>query len=258
MKARLGPWARLRRSLAWKLMPDADLKLTLPGGLQFPLTRKGDQIVFNEIVLGSLYAPFFALMPSLGSFVDLGCNCGFFTGALMMEAQRRGWNLQEGLLVDAESESVKLAREFLAINGAENFPVVQALVGMSGAEEVFTISKKSQCSGAKSSFEPRGSEVMRAQSLGALLAAQSRSSADLLKIDIEGSEKDLLENEADLVASFPYVLLEWHAPHCSGTFVRDWIAARNLRVLKVFSVLDKAENSDTWAGKVGLVLWARS
>jgi FkbM family methyltransferase len=252
LKKRLSPWARLRLSLAWKLLPDADFKLILPSGIQLPITRRGDLVIFNEIFMGRLYDSFFSLVPQVGSFVDLGCNCGFFTAALMAEAHARGWNIISGLLVDAEPQSVALSRALLQRHHWENFQVTRALVGQSGQEKVFTISKKSQCSGAKNVLEPKGREVMRAASLATLLQGRT---ADLLKIDIEGSEIDLLESEAELIASFRYVILEWHVPHCPGTWVRDWIQAHNLKVLKVDSDLGRSNPSEVWNAEAGLVLW---
>lgn len=251
-KKRLGPWARLRLSLAWKLLPDADFKLILPDGIKLPITRRGDLVVFNEIFLGRLYERFFCLPTKIESFVDLGCNCGFFTAALMAEAHARGWNITYGLLVDAESRSVTLSRDLLELNHWENFQVTRAVVGRSGQKTIFNISKKSQASGVKNALEPQGREVMQAKSLADLLQGHT---ADLLKIDIEGSEIDLLENESELVASFRYVILEWHAPHCPGTRVRDWVQARGLKILRVESDLGRSNPSEVWNAEAGVVLW---
>jgi FkbM family methyltransferase len=257
-KPRIGPWARLRRSLAWKLMPDAQLKLNLPDGIQLQISRRGDLTVFNEIILGRLlYQEIFALIPKIENFVDLGCNSGFFSAALVSESKRRGWDLKRGLLIDAEQESVDLSRNMLRLNSLDRFEVVRALIGQEGRKEVFTISKKSERSGAKYSFEPRGSEVMTAQSLARLTAEHQISSIDLLKIDIEGSEKDLLENEPETLESASYVILEWHAPYCTGAWVRDWILARNRKVLFVKTVLNNNAQTTPWDAPVGLVLWSR-
>ena len=258
MKKRVNPWARLKRSIAWKLMPDANLRMTVPGGVQFPITRKGDHIVFSEIVLRAIYAPFFALIPSLKSFVDLGCNCGFFTGALLVEAQKRGWDLDFGLLVDAERESVELARRFLELNQAGHFHAVQALIGQSGREEVFTVSQKSQCSSSKSVFEPTRRETMKARSLRELLAEQGRETADLLKVDIEGSEKELFDHEPDLLARFKYVLLEWHSPHITGPYVRDWIASHGVKSVLVQSVVPEPGKCEPFEAEIGLALWTNA
>jgi len=56
-------------------------------------------------------------------------------------------------------------------------------------------------------------------------------------------------------ATFRYVILEWHAPHCSGNWVREWIQARKLRILKVESEFGRLNPAQVWDAEVGLVHW---
>ena len=248
---------RLLRSITWKIFPHADLRLRTPvRRFYIPVRKLTDFASLQEIFIERTYAAFLPQLTGITSWVDLGCNSGYFSLNLLDSVEH-----PEGchaLLVDAHPICCQTARAAVEVNGLNTrFAVINQLVGPAAASAEFFQARGTQGS---SIFKPEAkAKAVHVPSapFGKVLSWHVLPGRDLVKIDIEGAEKHLFENEADVLATFRYGLAEWHAPHWTGEQMRDWLFKRNARILAVQSsgLETGAGAQDSFDGRLGVVLW---
>lgn len=148
--------------------------------------------------------------------VDLGCNAGLFTCLL---ASRYGKDDITGLLVDADPDVLEECKWHLDANGLENCEAVCAVVGPADAQEAdFYISEFNISSSAKPFDEsyPIPLQAVKKISRQAVLledlirGAFGDERVHVLKIDIEGSESDLLAQDLSCLEQVDWLVIEWH------------------------------------------------
>jgi FkbM family methyltransferase len=208
-----------------RVFPLAELYLR-----RFPLQRrlKGTNVVYRITSLDQLsieielftrdsYAPALDHHP-VESFIDLGCNAGWFS--LWLSTRVRG--RPNGLLVDAHPRMVAEAAWHLKRNGLVNCTVVHGAAGLSpGQESVSFHLHPSSSASSVLPFQPLTQIPAKGVITEIVVPAvsiakewQTRfgdSTVDLLKVDIEGKELDLVVYEREFLRQrVRRVVLEWH------------------------------------------------
>lgn len=157
------------------------------------------------------------------TFADLGCNVGFFAVLL---AELTGRKDLAGLMIDANPEMVEEARWHVAENKLGKVTPVFGLVGSQGGGESvdFYLLPSNLGSSQFAVYEPgkppkgewKKIRVPRVDIEAVWLKNCGDVRCDVLKIDIEGSEKDFLQSEKKFLRRVDTVIIEWH----------KWIATR--------------------------------
>jgi FkbM family methyltransferase len=250
---------RLLQSLAWRLFPAAGLRCFSKSGLQLSVLDKGDWAACSEIFIEQSYAPFFEHFGGVRRWVDLGSNAGFFSLALLDHLREKvGTNVQTAaFLLDASKKSLRKADRYLEENRLQAiWRTIPCVIGPEGKEVNFYEYKYSVASSVFRRARPERVSRLRTIPLARALGAPA-ADFDLLKVDIEGAELFLLQQEADFVAHFPLVVLEWHYDF-PGPHLRQWIADHSGEVIALRSTpsdWDPVRQGHSWESPLGVALW---
>lgn len=174
------------------------------GSVLFPLSLKlWDLDSFKEIFWGGEYsAPF--PFEEFSTYVDLGANTGM---AAAFFATKTNW--KKMILVEANP---KLAEQIQRIQ----FPCATSLVTafVSGSQKGtvdFYVHENHRNSGLTAASESRADKIAVPQiPLREILLSNQLSEVDLLKMDIEGGEYSLLQEDPSIFQKFRYVCAELH------------------------------------------------
>jgi FkbM family methyltransferase len=184
----------------------------------------------------SLYA--LSGLPSrIRSFVDLGCNVGYFACWLCREMKS---NQLKGLLVDANPEAIEDAEWHVKANGFCNVYVLCGLAGagpqMGEADFFVHVSNVVSTSSPQGDVSKLGNDWthLKVPFIGIEKNWQKYfgdERCDLLKVDIEGSEMDFFHVEPEFLKRVQAILLEWHKWRVSLDEVKTFLASNGF-VLK--------------------------
>jgi len=218
----------LKRSLAWRVFPWTKLQLELGPGCNVVLKNRGDFLILREIFIEREYDRFLERIGPVANWLDLGCNCGMFSLRLEMMARQRGWpSPRRAVLVDANAEALKAAREAINLSKPETqMEPVLAAVGPKGQNEITFYEGKTSHKSRLSSLGSRGRKVTRQVTDLTKLGQQlGNGPIDLVKIDIEGAEAILLEHWGGWLADAArHILIEWHEPEQPGNALKERLA----------------------------------
>jgi len=152
----------------------------------------------------------------INTVIDLGCNTGFFTCLLN---SRHDGNSFKSVLVDADEEMIKESEWHLQANGIGNCQTICALIGPEG-EEVsdFYVSDFNIASSAKPFDEEYPFPIRAAKKISRKVItldnliknAFGNDRVNVLKVDIEGSEVDLLKQNMTCLHQVDWIIMEWH------------------------------------------------
>ena len=234
---------------------------------KFPLTRKLSKsgVIYRATRLESipLAVEMFeknlydaTLVPKgFSTFVDLGCNVGYFTCWL---AHLTGNPTMKGLMIDANPDATKEAQWHAQANG---WKAVQALNGILGEASSsgfvdFYLYESNICS--TSSVEQMKSlglegkwTKIQVPCLSLLDQWSKRFGAErchLMKVDIEGSELGFLQAETEFLKRVDSVLVEWHKWRVAFNDLRAFLESKGFKLVKI---LDES-------AEMGTAFFARS
>jgi FkbM family methyltransferase len=186
-------------------------------GLVYRITSLDQLSIEYEIFGHQSYAP--AATRPIETFVDLGCNAGWFALWLCSIAPR---GRPVGLLVDANPRMVAEAQWHLERNEIRGCVAVQGAIGLPRAatKALFNVHPSTSASSLRppqrdSQYPVKGGVnqiTVPAVSIEREWHRRFGSRRiDLLKLDIEGSELDFIAYEADFLSqSVNRIVLEWH------------------------------------------------
>jgi FkbM family methyltransferase len=153
------------------------------------------------------------------SFIDLGCNAGWFALWLASRIGRRDFT---GLLIDANPQMIDEARWHMRRNSLLRCGVVHGVVGFDTHQSAakFYVNPSSASSSAlpyqidvQQPLKGRITEVM-VPTVDVATEWQKHFGSipvDLLKIDIEGMELKFVSHEGDFLrAQVKRIVMEWH------------------------------------------------
>ena len=153
------------------------------------------------------------LPPEPALVVDLGAHCGHFSALCHLAIlERHGKDAAQYILVEPLARLIPSIRRTVREIGFEKHVVVeQALVGKKEGNAFFKAPSENLLA-ARVAPDRSGAlgEPLPYRDLNELVPAGRR--IDILKIDIEGSEYDLLKNYPSLVGAARRLLIEVHGP----------------------------------------------
>lgn len=201
------------------------LQLTVPGtDLKYQLRYVDSLFLAKTIFEGDEYAAIRGEAGSISSFIDLGCNVGFFP--LYLCKIRRDRKIK-GICIDANPAMITEIEANLALNQLSEVTAIHGLAeaGKTGALREFwvTQSSSSSTSDLSSLGTKFGSTNVHAPLLDPLVEFHSRlgdQRIDILKVDIEGSELNFLSSHPKLVEQTDRIILEFHKPKVTSAAVR--------------------------------------
>ncbi len=249
---------RLLKSIAWRLLPFGELDFDLASGLRLPLRDKGEWACLGEVFINRVYDEFYHQLGDVRGWVDLGCNVGFFSLGLENHLRLRGGGgaATRALLIDANERCVALAADNLRRNRLDHWSARHAVLGPAGQTVTFHQFKYSIHSGIFS--QQRGERVKHYPTtpLGELLKTHDVP-RDLIKIDIEGAERNLFADEGRLIREFRTGICEWHAPEMPGRELERFLREAGCEVffLKSQPVDWDLKRGDSIESPVGMLGW---
>lgn len=171
--------------------------------------------IAREIFYGDTYTQFLSENP-IRTFIDVGCNTGFFTCLL---AVYNDTTLLKGILIDADPEVLEESKWHLRTNNLLRCDTICALVGPSGSSTVdfyvsdFNISSSAIPLDDKYPFPIKSSKKIKVPviQLDHLIHEKfAEERVNVAKIDIEGSEIDLLKQDLTFLSRVDWIIMEWH------------------------------------------------
>jgi FkbM family methyltransferase len=162
------------------------------------ILKHPDFSLVRELYGRNIYFPQIGFIPTPGSkVVDLGANVGLFS----LLCAKLGAKV---LAVEAQSGFITIARNNFALNGVENrIQLIHAMVG--GSTGVFS---KKELRKASSHWIDDPPEVSIEKLIHTFYG--QKQIIHLLKIDIEGSEFDLLKKDTDWLEKILHISMEVH------------------------------------------------
>jgi FkbM family methyltransferase len=216
---RLKPWL-------WRKLSDyMHLEYRLASGMRIKIASYSDRCIYNDIFVVGEYdqAIESALTRSTtsGTFrvVDLGANAGFFTLRVLELINRRKipFSVVDCLLVEASPRLEQTIRNHLHGLKHEGLrtQVVIGLVGKRTGEAQLELGA-SECMNQVVKHSSGESFKISYYDLDVPLGKVAF--IDLLECDIEGSERDFLENYQHLLQKTGVAVFEFHEPQCPAKF----------------------------------------
>jgi FkbM family methyltransferase len=174
-----------------------------------------------------------SLPENIRSFVDLGCNVGYFTCWLSGHLHN---SQLKGLMVDANAEAIEDARWHVATNQLRDVHVFHGLAGAKETESGragFYMHTSNVCSSAT----PPDASLAAADAWKLIqvpcinveknwLKFFGDEPCDLLKIDIEGAEMDFFSSETGFLRRVGTILVEWHKWRVSLSEVEKFLSSQ--------------------------------
>ena len=215
----LKPWLWRRLS---QLM---HLQYQLPSGIRAQIASYSDWCIYNDIFVAGEYDT--AINAALDKakpgqtfrIVDLGANVGFFTMRVLDLIGRRRIQFDriDCLLVEASPRLLTSLHWHLdSIDRKElQTKIVIGLIGLRTGEARLAL-KASECMNQVGE-EPAAASC-RVPYYNLDEALDETAGISLLKCDIEGSERDFLENYPQLLRNTQVAVFEFHDPMCPTSF----------------------------------------
>lgn len=230
----------LRRRPLMRRVPNSE-------GLVYRVNALDNLLVAREIFAQGEYSRLRS-MPDIRTFVDLGCNCGYFPLFLASFVQP---DQLHGLCIDANPQMVEDARWQFEANGLWGIRAIWGLVGAVGPEAKAAFFVNPDAAGS-SQFDMTPTGHLSRHKLARIevpvldLQALWRESfgdarCDVLKIDIEGSEGHFLEHEFAFVERCRYVVIEIHSWKVKPDEVQRRLEGAGLRLVEVIGNEQDAE-----------------
>ena len=214
----------------------------LPRGASVVRIRSVAGLALAEEMLDGGAYDCLARIGPVRTFIDLGCNAGWFPCLL----REHGCERPVGLLIDADPAMVEEARWHMAANAIDARCVCGA-VGAAADNPGGTTAFHVNPANTSSSLAPFTSEhpfpvkgrvctidvpvVCVAEEWRRLFAT---GTVDVLKVDIEGAEFDLFRQEGQFVArAVRHVICEWHSWRGSLEELRAGLASIDFALIEV-------------------------
>lgn len=215
------------------------------GGYTYPVASLEAWLVEKEIFKGGIYDGVFDLS-QVETFVDLGCNRGFFSVWLAEKSRRK----LKGILVEANPALIPEVDRLLKKNGFDGMSIFNgaAGAGLDGGEVEILVPPTDVGAGLKTETERSLAgdkcDLVKVPALcvGDLWRKRfpNGEPCGLLKIDIEGAEQRFFEEEQDFLGMVERLVVEVHESMVSLEVVKGILTSKG------FSLVNESkEDSET-------------
>lgn len=190
-------------NLTWKTKQEIIIKIKSPV----------DWTLYNDIFVDHEYdKAIYSALKKQTNILDLGANVGFFILRVIALASKK----QQATVVAIEPDNKnieelkrRLGEQNLAFNNRFNIRIIKGVVGKKSGYEKMYMSHNYHMNTAIKDFAYAGSrqEIVKYIDLNNLLKSKKW---DLIKVDIEGSEEELVKNYGLLFKKTKNVIMEIH------------------------------------------------
>lgn len=203
----------------WYLLPIDRLGLAVVvtyrsnNGLVFRCRSRSTDVNEFTAILAGLSYPLNLLkqLPEGAMVVDLGANVGAFT---VVAAQLNRGNSLNFLLVEPFTGNLTMLRQNLHANGVRNASILEGVVSTQDGDIMIDTTRS--FAGIKVD-EAAGNERVKSFSVATLLEKVQKKPVDFMKMDIEGAEYNILEQDAERLAkSVKRIVVEYHETEGDG------------------------------------------
>lgn len=232
------------RQLAGVILRLKPKVVTLPKtGARFRCRYLETILLADELFKRNVYLDALAARP-VNTFVDLGCNVGLFPVLLTELTGRRDLR---GLLIDANPQMVEEATWHVTAN---QLPQIVPVFGLAGAANAgqsvdFYLLPSNLGSSQFPVYEPGKPQkgawkkvtvpCVDVETLWLKHFGDVR--CDILKIDIEGSEKTFLQTDQQFLRRVDAIILEWHKWIVSREQVEAMLTPQGFQLVHVLEEL---------------------
>ncbi len=234
---------RLRQMAGFALRKFPQVRSLPATGARYRCRYMETLLLADEIFKRNVYLK--AIDPAqVKNFADLGCNVGLFAVLLADLTKRKDLT---GLMIDANPEMIGETRWHITENKLSRVTPVFGLVGsQSDSESVdFYLLPSNLGSSQFAVYEPgkppKGEwgkiRVPRVDIEAVWLKNCGDVRCHVLKIDIEGSEKDFLQTEKKFLQRVDTVILEWHKWIVTRETVEAQLTAQGFVLVEVLEEL---------------------
>ena len=204
---RQGAWAVYERCIRWRT-PGSSRIATTPFGFKVLIEQPTDTIQ-NSIWLTGRWEPviteFFRRTLAPGdTFVDVGANIGYYS----LLASRLVTQTGRVYAIEASPTILRLLQGNITLNRATNVEVIHAIAADREGEREFWLAPESNIGHSTSVEMLARTEGMRPEgrvrcgTLTSIVPADQLLNARLIKIDVEGGERAVLESILDRLPEF--------------------------------------------------------
>ena len=223
------------------------------GGGHLSLKNKYDVASVRDVFFSAHYWRVFEHLEQPPKLVlDLGAHCGHFALLVHLAVlEKYGADVAEYFLVEPQPNLVRKATQTLSEAGfLKQTKVIQGLVGKRKGNAWIATPKNNLLGAAVGSGtiqNPKNGFYADYIDLNSIVPAEAI--IDILKVDIEGSEYDLIQNYPGLFAQARLVLVELHGDVSKQAAFEDKLKMIGLKTLS--SVIDRGSERMVLFGRNG-------
>lgn len=205
-------------------------------------------VMAKEIFHDSDYDKVLSGIDDINTFVDLGCNCGYFSCYMLDKIKNHDANI---ILIDADPNMAKEASWHMKNNNAKNAVVLNGLAGSLSAGETSKFYLRTNASGSSNLediptefFASKQAQIVEISNISVdreWKKAFGERPCDLVKVDIEGAEFEFLKAEIEFIRSCRYFCVEIHKWHVDVASVHNTLSAVGFELHKSVSENDFTE-----------------
>jgi FkbM family methyltransferase len=165
--------------------------------------------------------------------VDLGAHCGHFLVLMhLLVNELFGQDVAEYFAVEANPALVGIAKRTVLDAGMDGrVKIFNALAGKKSGEGILNLQRHNLLTGTveQASGQVTSQAEIPYLDLGSMLPADA--SIDVLKIDIEGSERDLIAEQPDFIRRASQLVVELHGSRSEMEFLQRQICQLGFEVV---------------------------
>lgn len=236
---------RLRQLAGWLLRTLPRTRALPASGARYRCRYLESVLLADEIFNRNVYLHAID-RAKVRTFADLGCNVGFFAVLLAELTQRKDLT---GLMIDANPEMVSEAQWHVAENKLTGVVPKLGLAGSTSAGETvdFFLLPSNLGSSQFAVYEPgkppkgewKKIQVPRIDVEAAWLEHCGDGRCDILKMDIEGSEKEFLQTDKKFLRRVDAIIIEWHKWIVSREIVDAQLREQGFQLVEVIEELEQ-------------------
>lgn len=222
---RLGTWG----CLVWRAVTSLDSRNAAPKTVRMPCRQlkhpiklrtggSSDLDVFGQLIFRDELA-FLNDLSDVQTMIDLGANIGLSSALVLSRFPRA-----RVVAVEPDPENFRMMEQNLTLYGRDRVRLLQGAVWSKSGQVALdnTFGDKREWAVAV-----KAGNGVRAYSLDEILSGEPSRPIDLLKIDIEGSEKELFSGDTSWLSRIRNLCIELHGAACekafrSGTTAYKW------------------------------------
>jgi FkbM family methyltransferase len=182
---------------------DLEIRIAVENGMIAPLCFEDSTSSFSEVFVFKEYEQ---LVIKAKKWIDLGSNNGFFSLFLASKTDSSERKNLQALLIDGDPRSLVSLQEIKKVNqDLEGLRFEQGIITRGTGNAGFEI-KRHMFSKVNQESELKVPILSQEH-----IMKQISPPFDLIKVDIEGSEVDFIQNYPQLLRQTKALIIEWHS-----------------------------------------------